>query len=191
MATTLISALDTYYTFIVRQMSTLGAQVSINGVTMAQPFGGMVNARDWPQTKSIEGALYLLFLNAIPTRGGTSAQREYEYFLQWVWTIIGSDITPGQQEQNRGNRYRTDLQIMENLNQASYPGFCRKQDFSSDSEGVVTALPSSSVYPVSDWESIRWTDPSFMPKTDQKSGVVFGAAKVEVYAFSDVASVLA
>lgn len=190
-ATTLISALDSYYISIQNQMAVLGATVTINGSIVPQPFGGLVNARDWPQTPPMEGALYLLFINAIPTKGGTAAQREYEYFLQWVWLIIGSDIVASQQEQSRANRYRTNLQVMENLNQASYPGFARKMDFSADSQGVISSVGSSSDYPKSDWESIRWTDPRFMPKSDNQSGLIYGAAAVELYAYSDVAALIA
>lgn len=187
----LISALDSYYTYVQYQLQVLGATVVINGSTVAQPFGGIANARDWPQTKPIEGALYLLFLNAMPTREKSQAQVEYEYFLQWVWIIIGADIGSAQLEQSRANRYRTNLQIMENLRQGNYPGFARKQDFSSDAVGNVSVVNSASGYPVSDWESIRWSNIRFMPKSDNQSGLVYGAAAVELYAYSDVAALIA
>lgn len=186
----LISVLDSYFSHVKRQMATLNAQVTINGNLVSQPFGGVTNARDWPQTPPIEGALYLLFLSAVP-RGGSQAQREYEYFCQWVWIIIGKDIGAAAQAANRGDKYRQGLVIQDNLRQANYPGYCQKMDYTADAQGNVSSAASASLYPVSSVESIHWTPLRFIPKTDEKSGLVYGAAAVELYGYDDVSVLVA
>jgi hypothetical protein len=186
------SVTDSYFQYVVAQMAAVGAQVSISGALVNQPFGGIVNARDWPLTPVVEGALYLLILNVMPTGEGTQSQIEYEYFCQWMWLLIGTDIAANQQAESRGDRYRQNMQIMENLRQANYPSFCQKFDYSADVNGNVTSVASASVYPVSSPEMVKWEPLRFMPKGDnQKSGLVFGAAAVELRAYSDVNALVA
>ena len=173
----MIDTLDTYFSYCKTQMAL---------VNSSQRFGGVIMARDWPLTPPIQGALYLLFLSAVPQNAGTPSQALYEYFCQWVWLYIGTDIQQNQQAANRGDRYRSNLQIIGNLRQANYPGFTRKMTYSADSQGNVTSTPVVGVYPPSAIEMIRWTQPRFMPKQDEKSGLVFGAAAVSVFGYSDV-----
>jgi hypothetical protein len=191
---------DTYYAYVVQQMLAINAQVSVNGATIAQPMCGYVAARDWPMTPPIEGGLYLLFLNAVPTDDQSRAQKEYEYFCQWVWILIGQDIQADDTSQNRASRYASNMQIMENLRQAHYPGWTVEQRFQPTiigglPTGGVTGVPTktqmpgpgSSVIQTSPIEIVRWTDLRFIPRQDnQKSGLIYGAAALELYARSDV-----
>lgn len=187
----LISAIDSYFSYVAQQMATLNAQVFVNGATIAQPMGGVVDARDWPQTPVVEGALYLLLQRVQPI-GGTEAQIEYEYFCQWSWLLIGTDIQAKQQTQSRADRYRANFQVMENLRQSNYPSFCRKQDYSADSQGNIQSVFSNSEYPVSATEMVRWTRLDFMPRSDNAhSGVTYGAARVSLYAYDDVSVLVA
>jgi hypothetical protein len=180
----LISVVDSYYSWIVHQLGVLGAKITVNGNLIDQPVCGIVNARDWPQTRPVEGGLYLLVLNQVPG-GGTISQRQYQYFCQWSWMLIGQDIQQDQLVQNRADRYRQCMQVEENLRQANYPGFTGQQNVTSDIQGNLTFTPS--LTPPNIFESIRWSELRFMPKDDNKqSGLLFGAAAVEVYAFSAV-----
>lgn len=188
MASPIISIIDSYYQFVSQQMVAINAQINVNGALIQQPMCGYVQARDWPQTPQVEGGLYLLILST-PLGGGlkSRAQEQVEVVCQWQWLLVGTDITAIQLAQNRGDRFRTNFQITENLRQANYPRFCRKQDYSVTPTGVLQSIPSTSVYPVSPIESVTWTPLRFMPHTDsQISGLTFGVAALELYGFSDV-----
>lgn len=185
----IISAVDSYYSWVKHQMlEVLNAQVFINGATVAQPFGGVAEATDWPTTQPIEGALYLLVLDQHPTLQDSMAQMEYQYFLQWVWYLLGTDLGSTQQGQNRADRYRSHMTVLENLRQANMPHFCQKMDYAANAQGVVVATPSQSQYPVSSIEMVRWSPLKFMPfnKGNTQDGVLYYAAAVEVYAMDDV-----
>lgn len=172
----LVDAIDTYFTQIKTQMAV---------VDSSQRFGGLVMARDWPASPLIPKALYLLYMTANPLPGPVSSQTQVrlEHFCQWVWLLIGDDITSSQQGQNRSSRYRENMQIMANLRQAHYPGYTQKLAYTADSQGVVSSMAVTS--PESNIEMIHWTMPRFMPRQDEKSGVVYGAASVSVYAWDD------
>lgn len=193
----LISPIDAYFSFVVAQLATLQAKAFINGALVNQPIGGIANARDWPNTPADEGALYLLFLQASPSEREdpiiSQSQMAYDYYCQWVWMLIGTDIAANQQTQNRADRYRSNFQIMSNLRQANYPGFCQKRDYSvNPSDGVVSSVPSQSAFPVSSIETVMWTPLKFMPRSDNaKSGLVFGAAAVELHAYDDISILVA
>lgn len=180
----IISALDTYYHYIRQRMIDLTATVLINGSQVAQPMGGISNAQDWPQVSVEEGQLQLLLLTQQPTQRGTQAVLEYVYFVQWVWILIGQDIQASQQAFNRGDRYRADQQIIQNLRNAHYPGFCNKSDFTVDSLGVVTRTPATTQVPNNNFEAVRWTMPVMRPKLDtHNTGMQYNAAAVELYAW--------
>ncbi len=180
----MISVLDSYFHYVKTQMGVYAP---------SQRFGGVVLARDWPADPPIQGALYLLYLTSNPTQLGTQAQNHFEYFCQWVWILIGSDIANNQQASNRGDRYRSNLQIMENLRQANYPGYTQKLQVASVDQqtGVITYAPVLSSYPTTNIEMVTWSKPRFMPKGDEKSGIVYGAAAVQICGYDDVALAVA
>jgi hypothetical protein len=177
----LIAAIDSYLMQVKLQMQT---------VDSTQQFGGVLAARDWPLTTPIFGALYLLVLGMNPV-GGTEAQAQYEYLLQWVWLLLGDDIAQNQQAENRGNRYRDGMKIVANLRQANFPQFCFKQNYTADAQGNLTAIPVQSTYTFSPEESVYWSRLKFMPRQDQASGVMYGAAAVSLFAWDDVLPALA
>lgn len=188
----LISAVDTYFRHMAQRLLTNNAQVAINGAVVSQPIGIVSNAQDWPQIKPVEGAVYLLVLDQQPVQKQMSkVQVYYEYILQWVWILIGTDIPPDSQAANRGDNYRSNAQIQENLFQANFPGFTQEYDFVGNGDGTVTATPTVTAYPVSPVSIVRWSELRFMPKGNQGAGVVYGAAAVELYAYADrLASVI-
>jgi hypothetical protein len=177
----MIAAIDSYYAYVVQQMAI---------VDSAQKFGGLISARDWPQTQPIDSALYLLFLNAVPV-GGTESQIKYQYFCQWNWLLIGNDIAANQQASNRGDRWRSSMKIAGNLRQANYPGFCQKTAFAVDAQGNFTATPVTSSVPYSQYEGVYWTKLKFIPRQDEKAGLIYGAASLQLYAYDDVLAAIA
>ena len=157
-------------------------------VDSSQKMSGYVNARDWPLTPpDTTGGLYLLYLRAIQLPKGTESQNLFQYFMQWVWIIIGTDIQANQQAENRGDRFRSSMKVEQNLRQAHFPGFTQKKQFSVSTQGVLSSTGVQSIYPPSNIESVWWTRPKFMPRQDNaKSGLIYGAAAVELFAFEDV-----
>lgn len=184
----MIETLDTFVMFVKAQLVAVSATVTINGVTGPQRVGEVLEARDWPLTAPAQGAIYLLFQAANPlNQVGTQAQNLYEYHCQWVWLLTGQDLQANQQGANRGDRYRTNLQIMANLRNAHYPGYCPKKSYTADSQGNLTVVPVQSTYPKSNVETIVWTKPKFMPRaTNDKSGTLYNAAAVSVISYEDV-----
>lgn len=167
----MIEPLDSYYSYIAARMAAIDS---------TQKMCGVVAARDWPLTPPIEGGLYLLFLSAVPTTG-TESQIFYEYSCQWNWLLIGTDISPTQQAENRGDRYRKSMQIVKNLRQANFPSFCSKKSFAANAQGTVTQMVYDPI------ESIWWSHLRMMPRADNdKSGLVYGAAALQLFAYDDV-----
>jgi hypothetical protein len=172
---------DSYFDYVTNQMAKIDS---------SQKFGSMIEARDWPMTPPIEGALYLLYMHSLPV-GGTEAQIEYEHFCQWTWILIGTDITGTQQAANRGDRRRQNAAIINNLRQANFPSYCQKKSYAMNGNTVEGTGVSSTV-PYSSSESIFWSHLRFLPRPDlQKTGLIYGAAQVSVYAWEDVAVAVA
>lgn len=188
----IVSAVHSYYSYVAAQLVVIGAQVWINGQSVTQQTGGIVDARDWPLTPAVEGTLYLISGRIQPVTGGTPGQTLYLYDLQWTWFFIGTDLAAGQSGNNRGDRHYSNAQVTENLRQANFPGFCQKYDYAVDPvSGLVIPTPASTTVPWSPAETIRWTAPNFAPRFDaDSSGIDYGAASVELYAYSDVLPVL-
>lgn len=184
----LVSIFDSYVSYVAKRLVTLNAQVSINGQTVAQPFGGIVTTQDWPQAPVNDGMLYLVTQRMTP-QGRSKSQRQYVCFAQWTWLLIGTDIPADAQAENRGDRYRSNAQIMQNLKEANFPGFCQKIDYTADdATGAVSGTPAVSAYPVAAYERIVWDDLDFMPRNDNSpSGVLYYAAGVRIVGWEDMA----
>jgi hypothetical protein len=172
-----IKSLDSYWTTIVNRMAT---------VDSTQRFGGFIDSRDWPMTAPIEGALYLLFLQAVPV-GGTESQIFYQYICQWSWLLIGENISATEQESNRGNRRRENMKIIDNLRQANYPSWCEKKSYTANTQTGVISSAS-----VRDGESLWWSRLRFIPRADNdKSGLIYGVATFQLYSYDDVLAAIA
>ena len=193
----LLDVLDSYFLFVQSQLTKLGATVTVNGSQIPQPLGTVVQANDWPLTPLQEGAPSLLVLNVSP-RGGTPNQILYEFVCQWIWILIGTNISATQVGANRGDRYRNNMQIMQNLRQANHPGFCQKQSITAvdGNTGAITQTPASSVVPyasipTNSMESIWWTRLRFPMRQDKDSGVVYGVATVSVFGYDNTDAIVA
>lgn len=179
----IIDIVDSYHEHVRSKMAVVDA---------GQGFGGIINAREWPLTPPIEGFLYLLFIEATPTDAGSEAQNFYEILCQWNWLIIGTDIAASQRAENRGDRYRRSMRIINNLRQASYPSHTRKNSHTPDpNTGTLTATPVSSEFPRSAEEWIWWSRLRMAPRQDEASGLVYGAASVRIYGYDSVLAAVA
>lgn len=182
----LTDIIDSHYAYVLKRLISNNARVVINGVSVAQPMGGMLDARDWPQTQVVEGALYLLAQRVVPS-GGTKSQRRFTCFCQWSWVLLGTDLSGYQEGANRGDRYRQNMQIEQNIREACYPNSCQKMVYSVDSEGVGSGVAAQSVYPASSTEWVLWNEPTFRPRLDaDKSGAIFGGAAVDLVGYDNM-----
>jgi hypothetical protein len=170
----MIEAIDSYYSYIAAQMKL---------VDSTQLMGGIVAARDWPQTPTTEGALYLVYMQSLP-KGGTESQVFYEYFCQWIWLLMGTNIAATQTAANRGDRYRKEMSIEKNLRQAHFASYCPKLTHALSGSLIITGG-------IGDGESVWWSHLRFGPKMDVASGVIYGSAAVQLYAYDDVLPQLA
>lgn len=171
--TGLSATVDSYYAYVVGQMAKYAA---------GQKFGGLIDARDWPQSKPMFGALYLLYLSSTPMRQSTESQVLYDHLCQWTWIVVGTDLTGTNMGQNRGDRRRQNMVIEQNLRQASYPGFCQKLNY-----GVPAASGAMVGVPFDSNDRVWWTKPQMMPRQDNdKTGLIYGAATVRVSAWVEI-----
>jgi hypothetical protein len=180
----MLDVIDSYFAQVQAQMQ---------NVDPTQAFGGIVNARDWPLTPPVLGALYLLVGAKISLPGGTASQELFEYQCQWTWLLVGTDIPQNTIMENRGDRYRASLTIEQNLRQANFPQWCQKKSATVNTQtGAVTFTPVSSTYPVSATEQITWSRIRFASRQDnEKTGVVYGVGVVSVFGYDDILASLA
>jgi hypothetical protein len=174
----LIDAIDTYYDYVVTRILKGG-----NGVAALNPdraFGDIIQAESWPLAESVDSAFYLTIIDQMPdTKFGTLGNQYYRSILQWKWLTSGNNLQPGQTGNNRGDRYRADQAMREELRQANFPQFCPLISLALDGSGNLTRTPYNPI------QTCRWTALKFGPRpsgTDD-SGVLYGAAAVDVHAF--------
>jgi hypothetical protein len=171
---TFVDVLDTFYAKIAANIALLNP---------ARVLCGMVNAQDWPQIELVDGGVYLLYLTSVELPAqSTKSQTYFEHYMQWSWTFLGDDLQATQVGMNRGDRYRNNMAVVEELRQAHFPGFCAKQFSRCDPDtGVVTFTPYSPS------EMISWSMPKLGTKmANAQSGILYGTAPVEVYGYSTV-----
>lgn len=171
--TTIIDAIDTYFSYVANRMNTI--------VNPQRQMIGCSDAMDWPPKNVIPEACYLLYLGARPITGKSFWSVEITtvvHTVQWVWLIIGADLTQGKIGRNRGDKYRTNMQMRDELTHATYPWFTMKNSYSVlGSTPTGLALQATPVSPV---EDIWWTSLTFLNRIDQTSGVVYGAASAQI-----------
>lgn len=174
----MIEPLDSYYLYVKQQMATIDPN---------QKFGPVIMSRDWPQTPVMDSALYLLLVDMMPIAPSSPAVMLYSYDVQWIWLLIGEDIQKNERKQNRGDRYREYMKIVNNLRDACFPGFCPKLSYTSDKNGQLTSYSYDSNYKVGGAETVWWSTPQWSPRFDaEKSGVLYGSARVELCAYDDI-----
>ena len=137
---------------------------------------GLLEAQDWPPQEVAFEAFYCLVLGATPLgRQAYSATSPiYVHHLQWVWMIMGTDVQAGIRGRNRGDRYRTNHIMEQELLVGLFPYFAPKLSWTVDVNGNLTGTP----YAVPD--TILWTPPSFVTRVDKASGLTYGSAAVSL-----------
>lgn len=147
----------------------------------------VADAGDWPPKSVLFEALYLLYLGSKPITGKSFWSvyiHTLSHTVQWTWIVAGTDLTgsgmSGVVGRSRGDRYRTNLSIRQELLRATYPWFAQKQGWT-----VTGTTPSGLALqgtPVTPTEYFWWTSPTFLNRIDKTSGVVYGAATMDIVA---------
>lgn len=157
-------------------------------VTAANPsrvFGGIVQARDWPMKEAVLEAPYLLLSSDTPVpfiKSVSQTQPSMLFRVQWAWMVQGDNIPANAQATNRGNKYRLNMQIVQEMLAGHFPGFCEKlQYYPQDNGHGVAQLVSISYSPA---EQIRWTQPRFVDKIDRSTGILFCSGMVSISGFA-------
>jgi hypothetical protein len=165
--------LDTYFEYVSTRMTTI--------VNPNRQVIGIMDAMDWPPKNVVPNAFYLLVLGQRPITGKSfwsATITTVVHTVQWTWLIIGSDLTQGKVGRSRGDRYRTNMQMRDELTHATYPHFTAKNSYS-----VLGGTPSGlavEATPVSPVEDIWWTGLTFLNRIDRDSGVIYGAASTQI-----------
>ncbi len=170
-----VDTIDSHYAAVKTRLATINPNREVKGLLMA---------RDWPPTKVALEAFYLLTLTDTPIgRQGysQSVPMKYEH-VEWVWAITGTDLAPGQRKSNRGDRFRTAFQMKDEMTKALYPGFTEKMSFSLDANGNWVGTSENPV------EFISWAPVSFVEKSSQESGVIWGTAALRIWTMLDFIS---
>jgi hypothetical protein len=168
-----LDAIDSYF------------QIIEAGILKANPNRkviGVMDAMDWPPKQIQLESFYLLVLGS---RGVTSksfwssANPTLVHTLQWTWIVAGSDLTSGKIGRSRGDRYRTNMIMRDELIVATQgTWWTEKLNWSvtgNTPSGI--ALQSVELNPP---EFLWWTPLVFLNRQDREAGVIYGAATVQV-----------
>lgn len=177
----MIECVDSYFTWVRSQFTVPDFK-----------FGGVIQASAWPQLPAKEKTFYLLVLGAQPSRGQQNGSRLIqliEYTLQWTWFVIGTDTQAGQQSMNRGDRYRTSMQMQSALTAANFPGFTNKILLSvNPATGVITSTP---YVPNGGGESVWWNRIRYRSRPDnEQSGLIYTTGAFELYGYESITDTL-
>jgi hypothetical protein len=168
-----LNGIDTYFEYVSNRMATI--------VNPQRKMVGVMDAMDWPPKNVLLEAFYLLTLGEKPLVDAdfwSATITTVVHTVQWTWLITGSDLTSGKVGRSRGDRYRTNMQMRDELTHATYPWFAQKNEFS-----VLGTTPTGlalQATPVVPNEDIWWTSLTFLNKIDRESGLVYGAATVQI-----------
>lgn len=173
----LVDAVDSFYELI---------KANVQSLNPARQFRGMVDAKDWPPKEITPEAPYLIVLRDLPTR--TKHQSFYAPLLsetvEWRWVVQGPNIAADAQESNRGQKYRINVLMMQEMLSAHNPGYSLKKQFSVTND--VNNNPILVATPYNPPEPFWWTIPSFVRKQDRDSGMLYTAGQVDVSNFAPV-----
>lgn len=172
----LVDTLDSYYYYVKNR---------VLQVNPSRNFGGIVQARDWPMKEAKLDTPYLLdSMDSLVPFGKSVSQYQpnVNYRVQWVWMIQGDNIPQNAQAANRGNKYRVNMQMKQEVIVGCFPGFCEKLQYSVQDDGTGQAEQAFMEY--NPPEFIRFSQPRFVDKIDRTSGILFCSGAVGVSAFA-------
>ena len=154
----------------------------ILAINSARKIVGIMDAMDWPPKNVQNEAFYLLLLGArgITTKGfWSSAQPTLVHTVQWTWIVAGSDLTQGKIGRSRGDRYRTNMKMRDELITSTRGAWWTEKLMWSvvgnTPSGV--ALKSNELNPT---EFIWFTPFVFLNRQDREAGLIYGAASVQI-----------
>jgi hypothetical protein len=175
----LIDSTDSMYQWIL---------ANVAQINPLRKFGGIIDARDWPPKSIILNVPYLAILSDLPTK--SPHQSFYAPLVsetvEWRWVIQGDNIPQNAQAANRGDKYRQNVQIMQELLSAHNPGYAPKSQWT-----VASGLDNEPVYSSVAYnppEFFWWSLPAFSRKIDRQSGMIYNAARVEISNFAPISS---
>ncbi len=163
-----LDALDSYYQWVRARIVSYNQQRVVKG---------MLNAQDWPPKEVVLNAFYLLVLGEEPVgKSGFSPAVPIKFHLvQWTWIIKGSDLQPGVQAANRGDRYRTMQAMKYELTYGMFPNYAPKQTWALvGSKWTPTPLPATQE------QAITWTPVSFHETYPKDSGIAYGTGSTRI-----------
>jgi hypothetical protein len=151
-------------------------------INPTRKMAGVTDAQAWPPKNVMLESFYLLTLGEKPVGKSfwSASIPVLTHSVQWTWIVVGTDLTVGKVGRNRGDRYRISMKMKEELLQATFPWFAQKGDWS-----VLGSTPSGLVLqetPITPLENMWWSPPVFLNKVDKDSGVIYGAASVQITA---------
>lgn len=157
---------DTYYKAIKDRVRVVNAN---------RRFEGLVQVSAWPPETVQEEALYLLLFDPKPVKEMISrATPTYTRMVQWTWLVQGTDLQPGEEGSNRGDRYDLHEKIVEELIQAHAVQAAEKKSWSLDANDLLVGATSDPA------QFVRWSVPDFGSDYNKDTGLVYGLATVYV-----------
>lgn len=169
---TMIDWSDSHYNYVLQR---------ILAVNPTRKFSGIVQARSWPIEKADPESFYLLLGNNAPLKGKIPISAPaYSEKVQWAWQIIGNDIPANALQRNRGDRYRTNFTMAQELVHGMWPFFCEKLQFAISDVAGSPVLTATSYVPK---EMLWFKEPVFTDRFDKSSGILFGYGASEVTGF--------
>lgn len=168
---TLVDWSDGVYNYVLNRIA---------AINPARQFSGIVQARAWPVDQATPESFYLLLGNEAPLRtpGHTPISAPtYSEKIQWAWQIIGNDIPQNALQRNRGDRYRINFTMQQELLQGLWPFFFEKKQYSLDASSGSPVVVATSYFP----KEMLWVkEPVFTDRMDRVSGILFGYGALEV-----------
>jgi len=163
----MLNAVDSYFEYCLTRWQTINPARNVVAI---------LDAMDWPAKQVELEQVYLLTLGQRPLgkQFWSGSVPVLAHTLQWTWMIAGTDLQSGKVGRSRGDRYRKNMTIKQELLQASWPWFTEKKSWSvqgNTPSGL--SLVSSSLSPK---EFMWWTELTFMNRIDRQSGLIYGTA---------------
>lgn len=166
-------ALDTFWVYVTNRILQLNSQAVI---------GSMVDATNWPLQKPTDQAIYLITGDSKPSKAVNSRQAALmTYNARWCFLTLGSDLTQNEVAASRGDRGRIASSWRSTMEFGLFPGFTQKQQYSITDNG--SGQPQLNIITPYAYESIWWSKPSFVSRTDLQTGTLFQYAAVALSTF--------
>lgn len=172
---TMVDWSDSHYKYV---------KTRIQVINPARVFSGIFDAVDWPPKELVPETYYFILGGLDSNRGqgpGTNPWSAPIYGLEvsWAWSVIGTDIPSNELMANRSDRYRKNFQMIQEILQGIYPGFCEMFQYSPNPTGG----PAIGT-PYTPAEYILQKKPRFSTRIERSTGILFGSASLTITGLS-------